>query len=261
MTERTGLLNLVDTHCHVDIEHHFPDIVAVLKKARAAGVCDLVVAGVQRSGWKRMFQMCREHRSLHCAPGLHPMYMQEHADEDLDELGKIALQEKVVAIGEIGLDFYIENYDSRRQQKLFGDQLAIAKQASLPVLLHVRKAHDQVLSQLRKTKLQQGGIVHAFNGSYQQALQYITLGFKLGVGGTITYERARKIREVAGKIPVEAIVLETDSPDLAPAQHYGMRNEPSYLPLILKSLAEIRHVDEKDLAEITTANARSVLRI
>ena len=261
MTRSAKLLELIDTHCHIDIERHFPDIDAVINNAQAVGVCDLVLAGVHRSGWIRMLQLCQEHTSLHCAPGLHPMYMQEHKDEDLDELNRVAEKQDIVAIGEIGLDFYIENHDKKSQQKLFDDQLQIAKDASLPVLLHVRKAHDNVLAMLRRAQLQQGGIVHAFNGSYQQALQYISLGFKLGVGGTITYERARKIREVASKVPVEAIVLETDSPDMAPARYYKRRNEPSHLPLILKTLAGIRRADETDLAEITTSNARSVLRI
>ncbi len=255
------MLDLVDTHCHIDVEHYFPDFDLVVGEAENVGVNNLVLVGIQRSGWQRIFQLSKENLSLHAAPGLHPLYMHEHKDEDLYELKRVAESKDVVAIGEIGLDFYIEKHERKIQLALFEEQLQIAKETSLPVLLHVRKAHDNVLSMLRKTELKRAGIVHAFNGSYQQALQYISLGFKIGVGGMITFNRATKIRDVAKKIPAESIVLETDSPDIAPAKYYKKRNKPSYLPLILNTLAEIRSADEAELAEITTTNARSILGI
>jgi Mg-dependent DNase len=145
------------------------------------------------------------------------------------------------------------------QRRLLERQLAIARAAGLPVLLHVRKAHDEVLALLRRHPIPAGGIAHAFNGSLQQAHQYLGLGFKLGFGGMLTFERSRKLRRLASELPLEALVLETDAPDLTVASHQGGRNSPEYLPEVLEVLARLRDLEPSEVAEQTTANARAVL--
>ncbi|MCX8018620.1 MAG: TatD family hydrolase, partial [Rhodocyclaceae bacterium] len=159
----------------------------------------------------------------------------------------------------IGLDLYVQGIDLEQQTWFFERQLAIARAAGLPVLLHVRKAHEQVLASLHHEPVPAGGIVHAFNGSLEQAKRYIALGFRLGLGGMLTFERSRRLRRLAFALPLESIVLETDAPDLTVASHRGERNSPEYLPEVLAALAEVRHLEPSAVAAQTTANARAVL--
>jgi TatD DNase family protein len=154
----------------------------------------------------------------------------------------------------------VTELDRQRQQRLFEAQLQVARDANLPVILHVRKAHDQVLATLKRLRVR-GGIAHAFNGSLQQAQQYIDLGFKLGFGGMLTYERSNKLRALARELPLEALVLETDAPDLTVAAHHGERNSPEYLPDCLRALAEVRNADPEEVAHATSRNAEQVLNL
>lgn len=254
-------MQLIDTHCHIDIQRHFPDFESVLAGALKAGVTDMVLAGVQRTGWDRLLELSRTCKVLHAAPGLHPMYLACHSTGDLDKLELLAATRKIVAIGEIGLDYHVRDTDRAGQQQLFESQLDIAHSFGLPVLLHVRKAHDQVLATLRRKRFSGGGIVHAFSGSYQQATHYIQLGFMIGVCGTITYDRSRKIRRVASELPLDSLVLETDSPDIPPSKYWGERNLPQYLSEILIHLTQIRSEDTICIAEQTSRNVRTVLSL
>jgi TatD DNase family protein len=189
------------------------------------------------------------------------MYLSLHRPEHLEELEERTRTMDLAAIGEIGLDYYIEGGDRAAQQELFEKQLEIAARARLPILLHVRKAHDQVMRTLRAKRFSHGGIVHAFSGSAEQARQYIKIGFGIGLCGTLTYDRARRIRATAAGLPQEAIVLETDSPDIPLAAHRGEDNRPEYLPEILQILAELRNELPEETARATTANAERLLRI
>lgn len=254
-------MELIDTHCHLDIEDCFPAFAEVLDRARAVGVRSLVFPGVTRAGWQRMMDLSRRLEGLHAAPGLHPMYLARHRPGDLEELAEVAGRGKIVAIGEIGLDYFVASLDKNAQQQLFEAQLQIALTARLPVLLHIRKAHDQVLATLRRKRFPHGGIVHAFNGSLQQAHQFSQLGFCISICGTITYDRARKIRRIAAELPREALVLETDAPDIPPAGHKGESNLPEFLPEVLDALAALRGEPPELVAGYTTANARRVLRL
>jgi TatD DNase family protein len=251
-------VELIDTHCHLDVEEFDADRDAVIARARAAGVHEMVVPAVDAAHWHGLLALCRRVDGLHPALGLHPVFLQHHRQEHLAALAEALASEQPLAVGEIGLDFFIPDTDRDAQRALFRAQLEIAAQAGLPVLLHVRKAHDDVLGLLRAHPVR-GGIVHAFNGSEQQAHRYLDLGFKLGFGGMLTYERSRKIRALAAGLPVEAIVLETDAPDMTVASHHGERNSPEYLPECLAALAEVRAQPPALLAEQTTANARDVL--
>jgi TatD DNase family protein len=249
---------LIDTHCHLDVEEFDPDRDQVLAAARAAGLVGIVVPGIHAAGWPRLLRLCAAAPDLHPALGLHPVYLAQHRPEHVADLERALAEVRPLALGEIGLDFHETGLDPARQQSLFEVQLTLARDAGLPVLLHVRKAHDQVLAALKRARVR-GGITHAFNGSLQQAQRYLDLGFRLGFGGMLTFERSLKLRPLARALPIEAIVLETDAPDLTVAAHRGGRNSPAYLPDVLAALAQVRDADPADLAAQTTRNAREVL--
>ena len=253
-------MELIDTHCHLDVEEFDADRTAILEHCRRVGITRIVVPAIHAAGWRKLLKLCRKEVGLYSALGLHPLFIDSHKDADLAALEEILDVENPVAVGEIGLDFFMTELDRERQQKVFETQLQLAHDSNLPVLLHVRKAHDQVLATLRRIQVK-GGIAHAFNGSLQQAQQYLELGFKLGFGGTLTYERSNKIRQLAQRLPLEAIVLETDAPDMVVSQHRGERNSPEYLTHVLAALVEVRQVDAVTVAQQTTANACDVLGI
>jgi TatD DNase family protein len=251
-------MQLIDTHCHLDISEFDADRDAVIERARAAGVVQMVVPAVDAAHWDGLIALCATRSCLYPALGLHPVYWRSHTREHLTALVEALESWRPVAVGEIGLDYYIAGADRDIQRHLFAAQLDIAADAGLPVLLHVRKAHDDVLGMLKRHRVR-GGIAHAFNGSLQQAYKYLELGFRLGFGGMLTYPRSRRIRALAQALPPEAIVLETDAPDMTVASHHGQRNSPEYLPECLAALAEVRDEAPQALARQTTANARDVL--
>lgn len=251
---------LFDTHCHIDVSEFDVDRDAVLARTRAAGVSRLVVPAIDAAGWPGLVALCRREAGLYPALGMHPIYIAEHRDEHIDALQCWIEEVRPVAIGEIGLDFFIEGTDHARQQTIFEAQLALAQAYHLPVLLHVRKAHDRVLQILKRFRLV-GGIAHAFNGSLPQAEQYLAQGFRFGFGGMLTYDCSNKIRRLASELPLEAIVLETDAPDMSPANHRGERNSPEYLPEVAQSLARIRGISVEEVASMTTANACSLFHL
>lgn len=257
-------MELIDTHCHLDFKQYFLPPKEAMARAKAAGVGRIIIPGVTGAEWGRLMQICDSRQGIFGAPGLHPLYIAHHHPHHLQELEQLAQRcgaDRPVAIGEIGLDYYVDTIDRTAQQQLFEQQLKIAAAARLPVLLHVRKAHDQVLATLRRKHFSCGGIVHAYNGSLQQAEHYIKLGFAIGICGTVTYDRARRIRKVAGLLPREALVLETDAPDIPPAKHRNENNQPEYLVEVLDALATIRKESREMVADYTTANANRILNL
>jgi TatD DNase family protein len=253
-----SLMELIDSHCHLDVADFDADRQAVLARARNRAVTGIVVPGIQASGWKALLALCHDEAGLYPALGLHPVFLEQHQPADLRLLETELAAQRPVAVGEIGLDFQVDGLDHARQQQLFESQLAIASAAALPVILHVRKAHDQVLATLRRHRVR-GGICHAFNGSLQQASKYSDLGFRLGFGGMLTFERSTRLRALAQALPLDALVLETDAPDMTVFQHHGERNSPEYLPYCLAALAAVRDEDPEAVARVTTANVREVL--
>jgi TatD DNase family protein len=249
---------LIDTHCHLDAIEFDADRDELVAAAEQAGVARIVVPSVERANFAAVTSICRTYPVCRAAYGIHPMYVTRARDDDLAALATTLQEHPAVAMGEIGLDFFVEPRDEKRQEYWFVEQLKIARQFDLPVLLHVRHAVDAVLKQLRRYPVR-GGIAHAFNGSRQQADEFIKLGFKLGFGGAMTYSRARRIRELAATLPLAAIVLETDAPDMAPAWRQGQRNAPQELPRIAAVLAELRGMTLQEVALATTANAQCIL--
>ncbi len=249
---------LVDTHCHLDAAEFDDDRAAVAAAATQAGVGLIVVPAVERANFGAVASVCRDYQGCAAAYGIHPMYVDRAREEDLDALRETVLREHPLAVGEIGLDRFVELRDDAQQELYFRAQLQIARDNNLPVLLHVRRAIDPVLKALRLCKVT-GGIAHAFNGSRQQANEFIKLGFKLGFGGAMTFPRATRIRELAATLPLDAIVLETDAPDIPPEWKVGARNTPDQLPRIALTLAGLRGIAVEEVAEVTTRNATAVL--
>jgi len=249
---------LVDTHCHLDATEFDADRDAVAAAALQAGVGLIVVPAVERANFGAVASVCRDYEGCRAAYGIHPMYVDQAREEDLDTLRETVLREHPLAVGEIGLDHFVETRDEARQDFYFSAQLQIARDHGLPVLLHVRRAIDPILKALRLCKVP-GGIAHAFNGSRQQADEFIKLGFKLGFGGAMTFPRANRIRELAATLPIDAIVLETDAPDISPEWKVGARNTPDQLPRIALALAGLRGIAVEEAAAATTRNAMAVL--
>ncbi len=249
---------LIDTHCHLDAAEFDADRAAVAQAARQLNVSVIVVPAVERANFGAVASVCREYPGCVAAYGIHPMYVAKAREEDIQALRETIAREQPIAVGEIGLDRFIVERDDAQQLYYFVEQLKIAQTADLPVLLHVRRAIDQVLQQLRRIGVR-GGIAHAFNGSRQQAEEFIKLGFKLGFGGAMTFPRAQRIRKLAATLPLDSIVLETDAPDMPPEWKVGARNTPDQLPRIAQALALLRDVPLSVIAEATTANAVTVL--
>jgi TatD DNase family protein len=249
---------LIDTHCHLDAAEFDADRAAVLAAARAGGVKMLVVPSVERANFAAVASLARAEPDVAPAFGIHPMYVDRAEDEDLGALVSQIERTSPVAVGEIGLDRFVEARDDARQERYFVAQLELARRFDLPVLLHVRRAVDQVLYHLRRQRVA-GGIAHAFNGSAQQAAEFIKLGFKLGVGGTATFSGSTRVRGLVRDLPQNAIVLETDAPDIPPAWLGGARNAPAELPRIAAVVAELRGTTAGAVADFTTANACAVL--
>ncbi|MDR3394642.1 MAG: TatD family hydrolase [Parasulfuritortus sp.] len=250
--------SLIDTHCHLDAGEFLSDRDTVYERARTAGVGVQVIPAVTELNCGDVAACCRRYAGCMPAWGMHPMYVQVHREQHLADLRRRVEAWRPVAIGEIGLDLFVKELDFTTQEYFYTEQLKIARDYDLPVLLHCRRANDQILKQLRRIKVR-GGIAHAFNGSRQQADAFIRLGFKLGFGGAFTWERATNLRKLAVELPLEAIVLETDSPDIPPAWIGKGRNEPAELAHIAEALAGLRGLAPEEVGARTTENACAVL--
>lgn len=263
---------LIDTHCHLDAAE-FDAHQAVLA-AQMAGVTRIVMPSVARANFAAVRALAEQYPCCAPAYGIHPMYVDSATPADLAVLRDYLSEHQPVAVGEIGLDFFIPNYDPARQEHFFVEQLKLAREFDLPVLLHIRRAQDSILKHLRKFYGNGGpstssghasttlrtGIAHAFNGSRQQADEFIKLGFKLGFGGAATYPRATRLHELLRTLPIDSIVLETDAPDIPPEfLARGESNRSEYLPRIAQILAALRGVPLEEFAQATTQNALHVL--
>jgi TatD DNase family protein len=256
---RYASFTLIDTHCHLDAAEFGDNQADILHSALAAGIGHLVIPSVERANFETVRSLCERLPDCHPAYGIHPMYTDSATPEDLAILRDYLQAHHPVACGEIGLDFFINNHNVAKQEYFFIEQLKLAREFDLPVLLHTRRATDTVLKHLRQIRVK-GGIAHAFNGSRVQAEEFIKLGFKLGFGGAMTHDRATRIRELAATLPMSAIVLETDAPDIPPAFiARGAPNKPEYLARIAQTLAELRGITIAEVAQSTTENALSAL--
>lgn len=240
MVHRT-LNALADSHCHLDFSCFDVERDSILDACGSLGITTIVMPGTQASAWLKQIELTKHYKQLKYSLGLHPYFLQDFCPEDMTLLSELLRQhqQQVVALGEIGLDAEID-VDWQLQVDVFTCQLRLAKSQALPVILHHRNSHNELIRILKKERFHQGGIIHAFSGSIQQANTYIELGFKIGVGGSITYPRAVKTRKTIAQLPLSSLVLETDSPDMPIMGKQGQNNSPVNLIYILDALADIR---------------------
>lgn len=245
---------LIDSHSHIDADEFAADRGDVIERARAAGVDRQIVPAIAVSGFATLRALCREEHGLHPAYGLHPMYLAEHRPEHIDVLREWIERERPVAVGECGLDFYVEGLDRDAQYEYLDAQLELAREFELPVILHARRAFDEIAAAIRRVGGLRG-VVHSFSGSDEQARQLWKLGFHLGIGGPVTYERAKRLRAIVATMPIEWLLLETDSPDQPLSGHRGERNEPACVVEVCDCIATLRGESREAIAAATTANA------
>ncbi|TVP90960.1 MAG: TatD family deoxyribonuclease [Pseudomonadaceae bacterium] len=246
-------MRYIDTHTHFDFPDFAADRASVLADCARTGVERLVVVGVSAGHWPRLWNLVKSDARLFAAFGLHPMFLADHQPADIQQLHDwLAAHHRhpqCCAVGEIGLDYFLPELDRDHQQSLFEQQLALALDFDLPALLHVRRAHAATIATLKRYRLPRGGIVHAFAGSLEEAREYHKLGFKLGLGGAVTWPQAKRLQRVVAQLPAESLVLETDAPDMAPAFAAKQRNSPEHLPRIAALIAELRNETPQQLAE------------
>jgi len=253
MSTRPASPLLIDSHSHLDASEFDRDRDQVLARAAAAGVTRQIVPAVAVSGFDRLRQLCAQHPGLFPAYGLHPMFLDRHEPEHLGQLRTWLERENPVAVGECGLDFHVSGLDPDAQRAYFKGQLELAREFDLPVIVHARRALDDVLAAIRRSGVSRG-VVHSFSGSLQQAERLWDLGFSLGIGGPVTHERARRLRGIVAAMPIEFLLLETDSPDQPGHGHRGERNEPALLAEVCAVVAGLRDESPQTVARLTTQN-------
>ena len=253
-------MDLIDSHCHLDAPEFDRDRADVIARACRAGVHAQVVPAVTAGDWPKLREVCRAGEGLHPAYGLHPVFLDAHRSAHLDALHGWLERERPVAVGECGLDYYIEGLDRETQQAYFDGQLRLAREFDLPVIVHARRAVDAVIASLRRVGGLRG-VVHSWSGSEEQARQLWKLGFLLGVGGPVTYERARRLRRLVATMPLEHLLLETDAPDQPDSEIRGQRNEPARLACVLDAVAQLRGEPPAEIARATSDNARRLFAL
>lgn len=254
------MLDLIDSHSHFDVDAFDADRDVVLARAREAGVSRQIVAGIALDGFEKLRDLCAANEGLLSTYGLHPTFLAQHKPEHLDELEAWIEREHPVAVGECGLDFYVEGLDVDEQRRYLERQLVIAREHDLPVILHARRAFDDVAAAIRRIGNLRG-VVHSFSGSQEQANQFWKLGFHIGIGGPVTYERAHRLRGIVRDMPIEFLLLETDSPDQPLCGHQGHRNEPAMLVEVCRTIAELRGTDPEEIAHATTRNCEHLFAL
>jgi TatD DNase family protein len=262
-------MQFFDSHCHFDFADFDFDRENVWRECNVVGVQSLVIPGVASNQWATAANIAQQHNTVYFGVGLHPWWVEKEFNNADIEQGLAILHQqlreniqksKCVAIGECGLDAVVTTPLSLQQQVL-DVHLQLAQQTSLPLIIHCRKAHNELLLQLKKYQLPAGGVIHGFSGSYDMAAQYWAMGFHLGIGGTITYERANKTRQAAKQLPIESILLETDAPDMPLHGKQGERNSPVNIVAVAQTLANLRGETLEHIAAQTTRNARQLFKI
>ena len=262
----------IDTHCHFDVADFAADRQHVAQQAVAVGVEAIAVIAYLARYWPQLLQVCQHINAPKLLPvlGLHPCYITDHQTEHLNQLEQHLQDNDCIAVGEIGLDTYVPEIKGadlyHKQQAFFAAQLELAKAYRKPVVLHVRKAHADVFNILRQHNFDQGGIVHAFSGGVEEAKLYAKLGFKLGIGGSLTYPQAKRLHSVVAAMPLETLVIETDAPDMIPLPHRNpearfTRNSPAYLPSVAQALAIAKNLSLAQLAPILWQNSCQALHL
>ncbi|AIW14941.1 TatD family hydrolase [Vibrio tubiashii] len=255
-------MRLFDTHCHLDFDVFANGLENHIKSANQVGVERFLIPAIGPSNWNRVEALAQQYSSIYYALGIHPYFLSPDSHTHRDQLDALLSQRsgQCVAVGECGLDAMVD-VDSQIQERVFIQQLELAQTYQLPLILHSRKTHNRLLQLLKQNRFSYGGVLHAFSGSFQQAKQFTDLGFYIGVGGGITYPRANKTRQAITQLPLEYIVLETDSPDMPLNGYQGKMNQPKMLAQILSCLASLKGMPEQTIAENVWKNSNSAFGI
>jgi TatD DNase family protein len=255
-------IRLVDSHAHLNDVRFRNDLNQVLERARAAGVTAIINVGYDLASAARAVEAALRCTGVYAAVGVHPHDAAGQSEDYLDRLEHLARQEKTVAVGETGLDFYRNLSPPPVQKKVFREQLRLARRLKLPVIVHDRDAHRQALDILREEKAEEcGGVMHCFSGDLLFARECLALGFYISLAGPVTYAGNEKLAEVARKVPLDRLLLETDAPYLPPHPHRGRRNEPAYVLLVAEQVARLRGIEPAEVAEVTAANAEKLFKL
>jgi len=261
---------IIDSHAHLDLPAFDKDREQMLARAREHGVCGIINVGLNLESSKASIKLAHDHPDIFSAVGFHPNEAFRMMDSDLSLLAELAQDSRVAAIGEIGLDFYRKSSPRQRQLEVFKKQLGLAAELGLPVIIHCRQAHEVVLNILTRwlksistpaSKSPERGVIHCFSGDLELAQRYVELGFLISLPGSITYPSAHTLVKVARELPLDRLLVETDSPFLAPQLYRGRRNEPSYLPLIISKIAEVKEVPAELVAKATAQNTRHLFQL
>lgn len=253
---------LIDTHSHIDMDNYKDRFEEVLKTAFEYGVKKIVIPGVEPSGFERILSLCEKYENIYGAVGIHPEEV-NYFDENSEKLLKEYLKhEKIIAVGEIGLDYYWDKSQTEKQKEIFEKQILIAKEAKKPVLVHDREAHQDTFEILKKTNAAEIGVVmHCFSGSPEFAAECVKEGFYIALGGVTTFKNAKKAKEVAKTIPLDRLLLETDAPYMTPVPYRGKENQPAYVKFVAQEIANLRNISFEEVAKATTENAQRLLKI
>jgi TatD DNase family protein len=250
---------LFDTHAHLNAEQFNEDLNEVMQRALEAGVSQIVVVGFDRPTITRAMELVEEHEFIYAAVGWHPVDAIDMTEEDLIWIEELAAHPKVVAIGEMGLDYHWDKSPKDVQKEVFRKQIRLAKKVKLPIVIHNREATADIIDILKEEHAEEvGGIMHCFSGSAETAKECINMNFYISLGGPVTFKNARKPKEVAEEIPLDRLLIETDCPYLAPHPYRGKRNEPSYVKLVAEQIAELKGISYEEVAEATTRNTRKL---
>lgn len=252
---------LFDSHAHIDDEKFDIDREQVIQRARENGVTGIINVGACMASSARSIALAEKYESIYAAVGIHPHDAQNALDVDYDQLTQWATLDKVVAIGEIGLDYYYDFSPRDVQRSVFIRQLDVARQTDKPFIIHDRDAHGDVLDILKKEAKGLNGVLHCFSGSLEMAHDVIKMGYYISIAGPVTFKNAAKLPEIVAKIPLERLLVETDSPYLTPQPYRGKRNEPAYVKLVAQQVASLRGMELDDLAKATSANVRNLFKI
>ena len=259
---QAAAVEFIDTHCHLDFPDYQGDLELVIRRAEQAGVREMISVGIDLDTSRKALELARRWPGVYATVGVHPHHVNEVGDGDYQALRELAEHPKVVAYGEIGLDYVKEYSPAAQQREHFAAQVELAGELKLPLIVHDREAHADTMAILRAAgELPAGGVMHCFSGDSVLAREVLDLGFYISIPGVVTFKSAATLGEAVGMIPLERLLLETDAPFLAPVPRRGKRNEPAYVPHIAAKVAEIKGCDVEDVARHTTANARRLFRL
>jgi len=244
---------IIDSHCHIDFDVFDADRQQVLQRAADAHVEKIIVPGVMQSRWQKITDCCNQYTELYACYGLHPYFLAQHNKQHLNDLKKIIDTHKPIAIGECGLDFFLKDLNIETQQFYFEQQLDMALEFNLPVVIHARKSTEVVINAIKKRHALRG-MIHSFSGSYEQAIELIKLGFYLSFGGPITYEKSTRLRKLVSQLPLDSLLIETDAPDQPVASAAGSRNEPAFIIEVVQHMAELHNTSTDEIANISSNN-------